>query len=141
MYEVSTNGEMIWANSTWYTMTGHSTRPEDHYAKSFYNFIDPADHGIMDREWSSLVDGKENISFEFRTIKPWINHASGQPVPEPCWLLAMAVPEFNDDGSVRHIFGTLTDISQLKWSEAQEKRNRMKADEGEGVRRDILLCR
>lgn len=130
MYETAITGELMWANSTWYIMTGHGTEPEDHYAKSFYKFIDPADHGLMDREWSRLINEKQEIRFDFRTVKPWINYASGKPVAEPCWMLAMAVPEFDVDGSVKHIFGTLTEISQLKWSEAQEKRNRMEADEG-----------
>lgn len=129
MFYISVEGLVMWANSQWYEMTGHGRAPEDHYPLSFANFIAEEDHPLLWEEWDKVATGKADIRFEVRVRRAWINNTGGKPTKEPAWLLAMAFPERDADGSVRSIMGCTADISQLKWAESVQTRSRIDAEE------------
>ena len=111
-------------------MTGHSRDPKDHYPMSFYNVIEAEDHPIIDRTFERLTVEKKAAHFEFRLTKRWINTIGSKSIEEPTWLLGLAVPQLNEDGSVKSIMGVQADISKLKWAESLQKRSRIEAEEG-----------
>lgn len=119
----------MWANSQFYGMTGHGRAPEDHYPLSFAKIFAEEDHPLLWEEWDKVTMGKEDIRLEIRVTKPWINNSSGKAAHEPAWLLVMAFPERDSDGSVRSIMGCTADISQLKWAESVQTRSRIDAEE------------
>ena len=130
VYRVSSDGMVLWANPAWYSMTGHGREPKDHYQKSFYDFIDPIDHPLMDRKWNDIIVGKVPITFEFRTVQPWVSRVNGEMVSETRWILAQALPEFDGNGSVKNVVGITADISSIKYAETLQARSRVEAEEG-----------
>ncbi|KAL9118981.1 MAG: hypothetical protein Q9187_004467 [Circinaria calcarea] len=129
MFYYSPEGLLIWANSQYYDMTGNSRDPKDQYTKSFYSATAEEDHALLDREFHKITVEKKQVRFEFRTKRPWINTMSGKPVKETAWLLCEAFPVLDEDGSVKDIMGTTTDISHLKWAESLQMRSRIAAEE------------
>lgn len=129
MFYISVEGLIMWANSQFYEMTGHGRAPEDHYPLSFAKIIADEDHTRLWEEWDKVTVGKAEIRFETRVTKPWINNTSGKPAKESAWLLVMAFPEVDADGSVRSIMGCTADISRLKWAESVQTRSRIDAEE------------
>ena len=115
--------------SQFYEMTGHGRAPEDHYPFSFAKIIAEEDHPLLWEEWDKVTVGKVEIRFEIRVTKPWINNTTGKPTQESAWLLVMAFPVRDEDGSVRSIMGCTADISQLKWAESVQTRSRIDAEE------------
>ena len=121
---------LIINQSSGYEMTGHSRDPKDHYPMSFYNVIEPADHPMIDQTFERLTVEKKAAHFEFRLTRRWINIVGSKSVEEPTWLLGLAVPQLNEDGSVKSIMGVQADISKLKWAESLQMRSRIEAEEG-----------
>ena len=129
MFYISVEGLVMWANSQFYEMTGHGRAPEDHYPLSFAKIIAEEDQPLLWEQWDKVTLGKVDITFETRVTRPWINNTTGKPTKESAWLLVMAFPEVDADGSVRSIMGCTTDISQLKWAESVQTRSRIDAEE------------
>ena len=111
-------------------MTGHSKKPEEHYPLSFYSNILEVDHPEVARVFEKLTVSKKPVQLEYRTKKPWIHHVNGSPVQETAWVLSMAFPVLNEDGSVKNLMGCTADISHLKWAESLQMRSRIQAEEG-----------
>ena len=111
-------------------MTGHSRDPQDHYPMSFYGVIEAEDHPLIDRTFERLTVEKKAAHFEFRLTKRWINTIGSKSFEEATWLLGLAVPQLNEDGSVKSIMGVQADISKLKWAESLQMRSRIEAEEG-----------
>ncbi|RDW69737.1 hypothetical protein BP6252_08757 [Coleophoma cylindrospora] len=72
--------------------------------------------------WTTMVNNKESVRLQTAVKKPW-------RAPEPDedgntqWtdthLLLALYPDLDDDGSVKSVMSCITDISELKWIEAQ----------------------
>ena len=45
------------------------------------------------------------------------------------WVLATSQPELAEDGSLRSIMGSITDISHLKWAQGLQNRRLQEAEE------------
>ncbi len=148
MFDFSADGTVMWANSQCerlclplrstilllifqgYEMTGHSRDSADHCPMSLYSIVAEEDHSLVDKQFEMLTVEKTNVRFEHRVKKTWINSATPQQTEETTWLLCMAFPDLNSDGSLKSILGCTADISQLKWAESLHKRSRLEAEEG-----------
>lgn len=82
---------------------------------SFSNLYLDEDQEVIKQEWHKLTVLKMKRSFELRLKKKWYHEATGE------WkvvcVLASAVAQLNDDGTVKSIIGTLADISAQKQAE------------------------
>ncbi|KJX93202.1 histidine kinase-group XI protein [Zymoseptoria brevis] len=117
MYEFGPNGELEYANDSWYALTGHPRG--DVSPMSWAVAVHPDARAEFDSHWSRLMAG-ENIQFETRLSKPFISdeYIGGERLQGETWASSFAYSEKNPDGSVRSILGCVVDISQYKWVES-----------------------
>lgn len=73
--------------------------------------------GIQER---LLCISNEKIpqTFEFRLNKPWVG---GDGVIGETWMTASGYPDFDQDGNIKEIMGTMSDVSRYKWAESVQK--------------------
>lgn len=88
----------------------------------------PEDIAIVKQLWTDLVIHVKSVSSEFRFKAPWRDR-SGKNSSEYTWVLFSAFPEKYDDGALKSIFGSITDISQQKWAEGIQTRKMEEAVE------------
>lgn len=89
--------------------------------------------------WMKRHDVKQGKRFQiqFRTKTMW-DAGGGQTFPT--WLEATGVPEMNEDGTLKQIIGTMTEISAFKWIEAVQAA-RVRTPAGmKSCLRDALSC-
>ena len=129
MFYISPEGQVIWANTQWYEMMGHGRLPEDHYPMSFVDVMLEDDRPLLLEQWRKLTIEKIEVSFEIQVKKPWINPPGDNSSTGTSWILEMAFPEMNDDGSVKSIMGCTADVSHFKWAESVQMRSRLDAEE------------
>src|ERR1700710_3118534 len=65
--------------------------------------------------WSVSIEEKKAVKIEYRLIRIF---EGSDGVRSQAWVLGQAVPELNEDGTVKGILGSMTDISQFKWAES-----------------------
>lgn len=77
------------------------------------------DQSRFNKMWTDCVEKAVVLDTEIRFKRSWVdqngNHAE-------TWVLAQGFPEKDDEGNVKAIYGSVTDISQQKWAEHFEKR-------------------
>lgn len=83
------------------------------------------DKPVVEEAWKRLLNDKKSIIQEFRFMAARELH--GHPIQT--WALMSAYPEKDDSGTVKAIFGCITDISQQKWAENFQKQRRDEAME------------
>lgn len=76
--------------------------------------------------WADLVDKKTAITHSFRFKTPWQDPHGQQG---DTWVLMSAYPERDVDGTLKSVFGSITNISQQKWAEGFQKRRMEEAIE------------
>lgn len=108
-------------------MTGLPRNLEDHSPLSFLKSVEPEDHETFHRDWKKLIEEKEEITSELRLKKPWIRKESKEA--DNTWILFLALPQLDDDGSIAKVFGCTTDISHFKWAESVQLNSRLQAEE------------
>src|SRR3954470_3470648 len=88
---------------------------------------------IMDQDregvrqiWKKLVEDRTAVTHEFRFKTPW-QHRNGSR--GDTWVLMSAYPEKNEEGELKSVFGSITNISQQKWAEDFQKRRMEEAIE------------
>lgn len=122
-------GNIIWANSQFYAITGHSV--EDQYEYSFAEVIHPEDREFCMEHWAMMVDQHKSIAQEFRLKRKWLPPPTpGNPNPqeEHCWILSNAFPVM-ENGVIQSVVGCVTDISRTKWTEEVQSRLAIEATE------------
>ena len=110
-------GRITYCNDTWYEI---SKIPRESQASDrWMEFVKDADKELVSVLWHRLVKCVEPFTTEFRFKAPW-----NDPMKNTAdrWVLLSTHPEKNGDGSLKVIFGSLTDISKQKWAEHLEKR-------------------
>jgi PAS domain S-box-containing protein len=112
MFSIDTNGLLIEANDRWYSITGHPK--EDVCEMSWMNAIDDSSLSVAEDGWHRLTVDCMPWSAEVRLKKPWQDPITGEFLDH--WVLAESQPEFSEDGSIRSIIGSVTDITIQKRS-------------------------
>lgn len=112
MFSVSNTGLILEANDRWFELTAH---PRDElYEMSWMQVFKESSILTMQEGWSRLTkDGMAWLA-ELELKKPWYDPMTGEKVDN--WILGDCSPEFADDGSVRAIMGSITDITLQKRS-------------------------
>lgn len=110
-------GQITYCNDTWYEI---SKAPKGAHAyDEWMESVKNEDKEMVKTLWSELVNGKTSFSSEFRFKASWQDPQGNKA---DTWVLASAYPEKNEDGTLKVIFGSITDISRQKWAEHFEKR-------------------
>ncbi|KAL8802736.1 MAG: hypothetical protein Q9182_003634, partial [Xanthomendoza sp. 2 TL-2023] len=118
------HGDYTYCNDTFYEI---SRIPKGGAGTAnWMDFIKDEDKSMVKSLWSDLVQHARPFSKEFRFKAPWEDHNGNK---SDTWVLASAFPEKNNDGRLRIIFGSITNISQQKWAEHLEKRKMEEAVE------------
>lgn len=117
-------GHYTYANDTFYEITripkGYPSTAD------WMDFIKEEDQTMVKALWSDLVQKTSPFSREFRFKTMWEDPNGSK---SDTWVLASAFPEKDDDGRLKVIFGSITNISQQKWAEHLEKRKMEEAVE------------
>ncbi|RDW71727.1 hypothetical protein BP5796_07761 [Coleophoma crateriformis] len=131
MFNYEPDGSLIWANATWYEITGHPVTTSA--TLPFMELIDGGEAAVEEtnRRWSALLDGQALVRYEIQLKKPWMKQLPGtdETFEGNTWVLASAYPEFDEVGGIKSIMGTITDISEQKWAEGVQDNRRKEAEE------------
>lgn len=124
MFIADGRGVINYCNDTWWEISSHprSANTVDAWMQS----IRDEDRKGVEEVWRRLVNDKVAITHEFR-FKRSRQAANGKPIDT--WVLMSAYPEKGEAGSLKSIFGCMTDISQQKRAEDFEKQRREEAVE------------
>ena len=95
-------------------------------ADTWMDSIKDEDRGSVEAVWKALVDRKTLVTHEFRFKTPWQDRNGSRG---DTWVLMSAYPERDVDGSLKSVFGSITNISQQKWAEDFQKRRMEEAIE------------
>lgn len=124
MFIANSNGKITFANDTWYDIS--RVPKNSSMADTWMEAVKPEDMALVKQSWTDLVVHTKSVSIEFRFKAAWQtrNGISGDT-----WVLFSGYPEKYDDGKLKSIFGSMTDISQQKWAEGIQTRKMEEAVE------------
>jgi PAS domain S-box-containing protein len=112
MFSMSSSGLILECNDRWFELTGH---PKDvMYEMSWMEVLKESSIAAMEEGWHQLTKDGMSWSAELELKKPWYDPATGEKVDN--WVLADCQPEFGEDGTVKTIMGSITDITLQKRS-------------------------
>ncbi|KAL9099088.1 MAG: hypothetical protein Q9163_005358 [Psora crenata] len=124
MFVADSTGKITYCNDKWYEI---SKVPKDSLGSDLWmDAVMSEDKERLLRLWADLVDNAVSLDTEIRFKTSWEDENGNKG---DTWVLASAFPDQNPDGSLRMIFGSITDISQQKWAEHFEKRRMEEAVE------------
>ena len=124
MFIANSEGRIIYCNDTWYEIT--RCPREESSQDRWMDWIKEDDQDAVKESWVNLVENTVPLSTEFRFKAPWKDRNG---VKGDTWVLASAYPEKGESGSVKSIFGSITNISQQKWAEGLQKKRMEEAVE------------
>ncbi|KAI4760995.1 hypothetical protein E4T52_04308 [Aureobasidium sp. EXF-3400] len=123
--------QLSYCNRAWFEMTGHPVVPFEEI--DFTSVIYEEDLELVRSHWTGVFSTETPTSLQFRLRNKWID-GNGVTMG-PIWVTTSALPEFNQDGSVKGIIGTMLDISALKFAETVQQ---MKVQEATEAKRQSL---
>ncbi|KAF7515675.1 hypothetical protein G7054_g14468 [Neopestalotiopsis clavispora] len=123
MFIADNDGQITFFNEQWYAI---AQRPrDDYFVDSWMDEVNDEDRPALEEAWQRLTREKEAITVEFRFKQA--REESGNVIDN--WVLLSAYPEKFSDGSVKEIFGCMTNISQQKLAEQIQDQRRQEAVE------------
>ena len=123
MFIAGPEGHINWCNDMWWQISRH-TRTENSQG-TWLDSVKVEDRPSLEQSWRKLVEQKVTISVEFRFKCSQTNGAKEIDT----WVIMSAFPEKTQDGSLKSIFGCITDISTQKWAEKVQNERREEAVE------------
>lgn len=123
MFIADHNGVINYCNDMWWGMSQQSRC--DYGMDSWMNEVNDEDRPALEEAWQRLIKQKEAITQEFRFKRA--RKESGSLIDN--WVLMSAYPETSMDGSLKEIFGCMTNISQQKLAEQIQSQRREEAVE------------
>jgi PAS domain-containing protein len=136
----SDTGLTLYANNLWRELT----QLEVGVAKTAWDkAIVPADLEFVALTFDRLVLDKTPSTFHFRVNRPWktpIPDKHGRYTVTDTYVLCSAYPDLDENGKVTTVMSCLTDISELKWIEAQLRRRTADVEQREQMWRNFTDC-
>jgi PAS domain S-box-containing protein len=108
---------LSYCNRAWFEITGHAVVPFEEIDWESVTYEE--DLELVRSKWSGISSTKDPINMQFRLRKRWVD-GNGVTMG-PVWVTTSALPEYNEDGSVKGIIGTMLDISALKFAETVQQ--------------------
>ncbi|KAI9892700.1 MAG: hypothetical protein M1814_001120 [Vezdaea aestivalis] len=124
MFIANSMGLITFCNDTFYEISRHPRKADG--AEDWKDSVRDEDRAILEDMWTKVVDQHEVATAEFRFKSPYM---TGEGEKGETWVLASAFPEKNPDGSLKSVFGSITNISQQKWAEDLQRKRREEAVE------------
>lgn len=123
MFIADNKGHIDYCNDMFWQISRHSRAEgtED----LWMNSVREEDRERLQEAWRKLIDQKLTISVEFRFK---CSQQDGDNTIDT-WVLMSAFPERHADGTLKSIFGCMTDISSQKWAEKVQNERREEAVE------------
>ncbi|OCK84334.1 hypothetical protein K432DRAFT_422644 [Lepidopterella palustris CBS 459.81] len=114
------NGSYSYRNDKWFELTGDSPANLAAWKYPLWTNLHPDDAVVVRDAWDSLtIEAKSEAKFEFRvTNRPKLDDIS----INYAWLLCFCHAYRHDDGSIRSVVGSCTDITSQKMSEDLQKK-------------------
>ncbi|KAJ4292756.1 hypothetical protein N0V90_009419 [Kalmusia sp. IMI 367209] len=117
-------GRITYCNDTWYEI---SRVPKDaERTNNWMDYVKAEDQNLIQEQWKRLVENATAINIEFRFKTPWQDRSGNKG---DTWVLFSAFPEKYEDGMLKSVFGSITNISSQKWAEGFQKRKMEEAVE------------
>ncbi|KAL1795040.1 hypothetical protein ACET3X_006856 [Alternaria dauci] len=117
-------GKITYCNDTWYEISRVPREPE--MSDRWIDYVKDEDQGLILAHWKELVNDTRPINIEFRFKAPWEDRNRNK---SETWVLFQAYPEKDEDGQLKSVFGSITNISPQKWAEGFQKRKMEEAVE------------
>ncbi|KAG9689357.1 putative histidine kinase HHK19p, partial [Aureobasidium melanogenum] len=109
--------QFSYCNRAWFEMTGHPVVPFDQI--DWASIVYEEDIELVRSSWTRVFSTQNHTTVQYRLRRSW---ADGNGVTiGPVWVTASALPEYNEDGSIKGIIGTMLDISALKFAETVQQ--------------------
>jgi len=124
MFIANSFGEISYSNDTWWEISRHPR--SENSTHTWMESVKEEDRDELQNVWRSLVEDRKPVTHEFRFKTPWQDPNGGR---HSTWVLMSAFPETDEEGNLKSIFGSITNISQQKWSEDFQKRRMEEAIE------------
>lgn len=124
MFIANSHGRITYCNDSWYEIS--RVPKESNSTDQWIEFVLDEDKKLVKQVWHDLVFKTKLANAEFRFKAPWLDRNG---VLGETWVLLSAYPEKNDQGALKSIFGSITNISQQKWVEGLQKRKMEEAVE------------
>lgn len=125
MFIADSEGTITYCNDTWFEISRVS-RDENTPDHHWMDAINDEDREVINKLWHDLIVDKKPQTGTFRFKSKW--HGS-EGLEGDRWVLFSAYPEKYEDGKLKSVFGSLTDISKQKWAEGFQKRKMEEAVE------------
>lgn len=111
------DGKISFVNDAWYNITTYprGVAVDDEWIK----YVVEEDQPKVWNMWTTMFEKRCAISMEFRFKTPWRDKIGNTG---PTWVLTSISPERNEDGQLKRIFGSMTDISAQKFAENLQTR-------------------
>ena len=123
MFIADSDGRTIFTNDSFHELSG---LPKGDSTDNWIDSVKEEDKVMVTKMWDNLIENKIPMSAEFRFQASW-NDCNG--VEGDKWVLASAFPERYSDGTLKSVFGSITNISQQKWAEGLQKKRMEEAVE------------
>lgn len=124
MFMADSDGRIIFTNDTWYDISNYPRgQPVAH---DWINYVKDEDREMARKTWDTVVHELTPARVEFRYNHPWKDEFGNTG---ETWVLASSFPEKAEDGKLKGIFGSVTDISTQKFAEGIQKKRMEEAIE------------
>lgn len=117
-------GRITYCNDTWYEISRVPRDPEK--TNKWMDYVKEEDQTLIQEQWKLLIGNATAINLEFRFKAPWEDRNGNKG---DTWVLFCAFPEKYEDGMLKSVFGSITNISPQKWAEDFQKRKMEEAVE------------
>ena len=124
MFIANSEGQITYCNDMFYEISRHPKEIDN--ADEWMQAIKDEDRELALQWWTNLVVNKVPMTAEFRFKAPWEDRSGSRG---DTWVLASAYPERYENGTLKSVFGSITNISQQKWAEDFQKRRMEEAME------------
>ena len=124
MYIGDSTGKIVFVNDAWYDMTRYPR--EKAVGNDWIDCVVDEDRPKAWEIWTKMMTLKCPISTEFRFKTPYKDKTGHTGYT---WVLASASPEKDEDGNIKRVFGSVTDISSQKFAENVQTRRMEEAVE------------
>ncbi|KAI0125261.1 hypothetical protein BJ170DRAFT_585113 [Xylariales sp. AK1849] len=132
MYEMQSDGRLIWANNNFFEMCGlEKVDVAQHAVKPFESCVVAEDLPKLHKAMNKLVSQGRSRSIEIRFNMLWSEEdSSGNKMVAPRSMLAVFMPVKTSEGVIDTFTGCLTDMSLQRWQfETQFQTERRRKDE------------
>ncbi|KAF2127897.1 hypothetical protein P153DRAFT_294020 [Dothidotthia symphoricarpi CBS 119687] len=121
-------GRITYCNDTWFEIS--RVPKEQEKTDRWVDYVKEEDQNLILEHWKRLVDNATpiNIEFRFKASFEFRLEDRNRNISDT-WVLFSAFPEKDEDGQLKSVFGSITNISPQKWAEGFQKRKMEEAVE------------